>query len=46
MLELLERHALRAWGGFGTEEYQELLYTLIDKCGTMLADIAGARLPT
>ena len=39
LLKILELKPLRAWGGFGTEDYQDLLYTLIDRCGAMLADI-------
>jgi hypothetical protein len=39
LLRILELRPLRAWGGFGTEDYQDLLYTLIDRCGAMLADI-------
>jgi hypothetical protein len=39
LLKNLELKPLRAWGGFGTEEYQDLLYTLIDRCGAMLADL-------
>jgi hypothetical protein len=31
--------ALRAWGGLGSEEYQELVTTLISKCGVVLADL-------
>ena len=40
LLKTLELKPLRAWGGFGTEDYEDLLYTLIDRCGAMLADIA------
>lgn len=39
LLKNLELKPLRAWGGFGTEDYQDLLYSLIDRCGTMLADM-------
>jgi len=39
LLKSLDLKPLRAWGGFGTEDYQDLLYTLIDRCGAMLADI-------
>jgi len=39
LLRNIEYRSLRAWGGFGTEDYQDLLYTLIDRCGGMLADI-------
>lgn len=39
LLKMLEKRAFRAWGGFGTEEYQVLLYTLMDKCGAMLGDL-------
>ena len=39
LLKTLHLKPLRAWGGFGTEDYQDLLYTLIDRCGAMLADI-------
>jgi len=31
---------IRAWGGFGSEEYQSLMFALIEKCGLMLADIS------
>ena len=40
LLKGLDLKPLRAWGGFGTEDYQDLLYTLIDRCGSMLADIS------
>lgn len=40
LLKSLDFRPLRAWGGFGTEDYQELLYTLINHCGSMLADIS------
>jgi hypothetical protein len=39
LLRSLQLKPLRAWGGFGTEDYQDLLYTLIDRCGALLADI-------
>jgi hypothetical protein len=40
LLKELDFRPLRAWGGFGTEDYQDLLYTLLDRCGCMLADIS------
>ncbi len=39
LVRLMGYEPLRAWGGFGTEDYQELLYSLIDRCGGMLADL-------
>lgn len=35
-------HALRAWGGMAFEDYWDLLLTLIEKSGVVLADLTGA----
>ena len=36
--------AIRAWGGLAHEEYQSLLWTLMEKCGVMLADLSTLNL--
>ena len=35
--------AIRAWGGIVNEDYQELLHTLMSKCGALLADLTNIR---
>jgi len=39
LLRELDYRAIRAWGGLADEDYQEVVLTLISKCGVLLADV-------
>jgi hypothetical protein len=41
MMSGLGYRTLRAWGGLSSEVHRELLLTLIDKCGALLAELSG-----